>query len=104
DEIFGHAYGKGTLKIPVGGATITMQGETVIDLDANRDGTFVNLGQAVSNFFSGTPLPTALADMRYGSNSTLSVSAEVPALSFLGTLNLPVAQATSFISATGMAF
>jgi hypothetical protein len=103
--IFGHAFGRGTVTIPLSGATATLQGDTVLDLDANRDGTFVNLnGQAVSRFFFGLPLPGPLGDLRYGSNSTLTLSAQVPQLPFLGTLTLPVASATSILTPDLLAF
>src|SRR5207248_1027328 len=32
-DFFGHAYGMGTVSVPVGGGTVTLEGETVLDLD-----------------------------------------------------------------------
>src|SRR5262249_22681521 len=103
--IFGHAFGRGTVTVPLTGATATFQGDAVLDLDANRDGSFVNLnGQAVSRFFFGLPLPGPLGDLQLAANGTLILSAQVPDLSFLGTLTLPVASATAILTPNLLAF
>jgi Ca2+-binding RTX toxin-like protein len=96
EQIFGHAYAKGDVTIPVPvpdvpGVTvpITLHGNAVLDLDANRDGVFVNLnGAAISRLFFGLSLPGPLADVRLGVNGEVDVGLAVAGFSVL---TLPVA-------------
>jgi hypothetical protein len=92
-DIFGHYYVRGAIDLSSAGVPVEVNGNVVIDLDANNDGNLIgmnstNLATAVSQFFSGLTNSAGLRnnasavmnDVAVGFNGGVALTVEVLSL------------------------